>query len=291
MLFYNRFGLFFGVESLYLPNHESVHAHDLGNNTPADCSRDPDRGLGPDFPGSAGCWLMQVTLDNVAVGHGRKIVFGACSGVLAAGEAIALTGCNGSGKSTLLATIAGRTRPLAGTIRREGLEAGDIGYLPQSSQLNRDVPVSVFDYAATGLTGRLGPFAGLNKHQRASVSDALSRLGVEAQSNALLNEISGGQFQRVAFARVLLGQPKLILLDEPFAALDAAITESLMGVIADWCAAGCCVVAALHHGAMIPRFSRQLSLDGGVPVWIGEDGKAPPRAGNRLRLIAGDGNA
>jgi zinc/manganese transport system ATP-binding protein len=147
----------------------------------------------------------------------------------------------------------------------------------------------VFDYAATGLTGRLGPFAGLNRSQRQSVSDALRRLGVEAQSKALLNEISGGQFQRVAFARVLLGQPKLILLDEPFAALDAAITESLMGVIADWCAGGCCVVAALHHGTMIPRFPRQLSLDGGTPIWVGEDDGLAAKTGNRLRLIAGDG--
>lgn len=230
-------------------------------------------------------------MDQVALAYGRHTVLSGVTGTLDAGQAIALTGCNGSGKSTLLRTIAGRVRPASGTIALNGLGVADIGYLPQSAMLNRDVPLRVEDYCASGLFPRLGAFGAIGQAGRQRVAGALEQVGLAAAGRAMIHEISGGQFQRLAFARVMVQDPALILLDEPFAALDAAISETLMGVIADWCADGRCVVAALHHGAMIPRFSRQLNLDHGQPVWVGEDqpgSSHPGKPGSRLRLVAGD---
>ena len=240
---------------------------------------------------------MRVQIDQVTLAYGRRTVLTGVSGTLEAGQAIALTGCNGSGKSTLLRAIAGRVRPATGRIVLERIGPADIGYLPQSAALNGDVPLRVEDYCASGLFGGLGAFRPVDQAGLRQVAATLERLGLADASRAMIHEISGGQFQRLAFARVMVQNPSLILLDEPFAALDATISETLMGVIADWCADGRCVVAALHHGAMIPRFSRQLNLDHGQPVWVGEDGwtdgqpaSHQGKSGSRLRLVSGDGS-
>jgi zinc/manganese transport system ATP-binding protein len=237
---------------------------------------------------------MQVVLDHVTLGYGRRTIVSGIDGTLSAGETIALTGCNGSGKSTLLRAIAGRLKPAFGAIKSNYLPAAEIGYLPQSANLNRDVPLRVADYCASGLFARLGAFKGVDAEGHQRVRQALERVGLSDASRALIHEISGGQFQRLAFARIMVQDPQLILLDEPFAALDATISESLMGVIADWSDQGRCVVAALHHGAMIPRFSRQLNLDHGRPTWVGEDSAntgSETKAGAKLRLVSADGAA
>jgi zinc/manganese transport system ATP-binding protein len=238
--------------------------------------------------------VMQVVLEHMSLGYGRRTIVSGINGTLGAGETIALTGCNGSGKSTLLRAIAGRLKPISGTVNCKGLLVADIGYLPQSANLNRDVPVRVADYCASGLFARLGASKGVDTSGHQRVRDALERVGLTDASRALIHEISGGQFQRLAFARIMVQDPQLILLDEPFAALDATISESLMSVIAEWSDQGRCVVAALHHGAMIPRFSRQLNLDHGSPTWVGEDSAhtgSETKAGAKLRLVSGDGAA
>ncbi|MBL8308739.1 MAG: metal ABC transporter ATP-binding protein [Rubrivivax sp.] len=166
------------------------------------------------------------------------------SGAFRAGALTAVVGPNGAGKSSLLAAIAGALRGFEGRIERA--PALRLAYLPQASELDRSFPVRVHELVATGLWARTGCFRAVGADGRAQVAEALAAVGLAGFGQRLLGELSAGQAQRVLFARVLLQDAGLILLDEPFNAIDARTTADLLALLQRWRREARTVVAVLH---------------------------------------------
>jgi zinc/manganese transport system ATP-binding protein len=167
-------------------------------------------------------------------------------GEIAPGALIAIVGPNGAGKSTLFRGIVGILKPLAGSIGLSGLNVRDIAYLPQTVDIDRSFPISVFDFVGTGLWRSTGLFGGMGKAARDKIAQALAAVGLNGFENRVIGTLSGGQMQRMLFARVLLQDARVIVLDEPFNAIDAKTSADLLILVRRWHAEKRTVLAALH---------------------------------------------
>lgn len=209
-----------------------------------------------------------IASQDVVLGYAGRPVLQGMTGVVAEGELLAVVGPNGGGKSTWLKALAGEIGILSGQLRLTLPSGGSVGYLPQEAEIDRAFPITVTEFAGTGLWSRVGPFAGLSRHDRRAVSEALDRTGLGPVSGHLLSELSGGQFQRLLFARTLLQDPSLILLDEPFASIDAHTTSDLMRILQAWHGDGRTIIATLHDlGQVREIFPRALLLAGRPIAW------------------------
>lgn len=185
-----------------------------------------------------------IVLQNVAVGYGAAPVLSGLNWTIEAGSMTALVGPNGSGKSTILKAIAGEIRPLTGRIA--GNDRDRIGYLPQTTGFDRDFPITVQDVVAMGLWRRLGPFARIGHGPTGTLANAIAKVGLKGLERRSIGTLSGGQLQRALFARLMLLDAEIVLLDEPFAAIDEASVETLMELVRAWHLEGRTIIAALH---------------------------------------------
>ena len=205
---------------------------------------------------------------NVTLGYDRHPAVHHLNGEVAPGALVAVIGPNGAGKSTLLRGIVGILRPLDGSIHLGGLDSRDIAYLPQSAEIDRSFPISVFDFVGTGLWRGTGLFGGIGKAARGKILGAIASVGLNGFENRPIGTLSGGQMQRVLFARVLLQDARLIVLDEPFNAIDSKTTTDLLALVKHWHGEGRTVLAALHDMEMVrTHFSETLVLARGPVAW------------------------
>ncbi len=209
-----------------------------------------------------------IRLQDVALRHGSHVVLRGLTGEFAPGSLTALVGPNGAGKTTLLRALVGLHPLAAGRIDRGGLAPSDIALLPQGSHLDRAFPLSCRQVVALGLTGRIGPFCAMRRDRLAAVEAALASVGLPDHGNRPIGALSAGQFQRVLFARMMMQDAPVLLLDEPFAGVDAATTRDLLAIMQDWHAQGRTIVAVLHDLELVQEaFPRALLLDGGAATW------------------------
>ncbi|MET4634146.1 metal ABC transporter ATP-binding protein [Kaistia defluvii] len=187
-----------------------------------------------------------IRLDNLTLSYRRHPAVHHLSGTFTPGSFTAIFGPNGAGKSTLLKGIVGLIKPDSGRIALDGVGRSDIGYLPQQSALDRSFPMRVLDVAAMGLWRKAGIFSSIGRKQLGAVEAALASVGLTGFEDRIIGTLSGGQFQRALFARLLLQDTHLILLDEPFTAIDARTTEELLALIQSWHGEGRTVVTVLH---------------------------------------------
>jgi zinc/manganese transport system ATP-binding protein len=183
---------------------------------------------------------------NVTLGYDRHPAVHHLSGAIEAGTLMAVVGPNGAGKSTLFKGIAGVIRPLSGQIERGGLKAQEIAYLPQAAEIDRSFPINVYDMVAMGLWRRAGLFGGIDRGARADIERALSAVGLTGFEDRAIGTLSGGQMQRMLFARLLLQDARLIVLDEPFNAVDAKTSADLFDLVRRWHGEQRTVLTALH---------------------------------------------
>ena len=189
---------------------------------------------------------MAVHFHDLTLGYDGFPAVHHLDGTIEPGSLTALVGPNGSGKSTLLKGIVGLIPPLGGTVLRDGAEAGEVAYLPQSSEIERGFPATVFDLVSLGLWKRRGMFGGFSLADRTAISDALVAVGLDGFAARPVDSLSGGQLQRALFARVVLQDARLILLDEPFNAIDGTTVADLLVLIHAWHSEGRTIVAVLH---------------------------------------------
>ncbi|TYO65196.1 ABC transporter ATP-binding protein [Bradyrhizobium hipponense] len=205
---------------------------------------------------------------NVTLGYDRHPAVHHLNGAVASGALVAVIGPNGAGKSTLLRGIVGILKPLDGSIHLGELDSRDIAYLPQSAEIDRSFPISVFDFVATGLWRATGLSGGIGKTARDKILHAIAGVGLNGFENRPIGTLSGGQMQRVLFARVLLQDASLIVLDEPFNAIDSKTTIDLLALVKHWHGEGRTVLAALHDLEMVrTHFSETLVLARGPVAW------------------------
>ncbi|MBV8168676.1 MAG: ABC transporter ATP-binding protein, partial [Alphaproteobacteria bacterium] len=175
------------------------------------------------------------------------------SGAFGAGSLTAVVGPNGAGKSSLLKAVAGLLRPVGGSVDLGCLARADIAYLPQQAEITRDFPIGVLDTVLLGAWRRIGWARGADRATRDAAHEALAAVGLAGFERRLIGTLSVGQFQRVLFARVMLQDARLILLDEPFAALDARTTADLTQLVGRWHGERRTVVAVLHDLDQVRR--------------------------------------
>ena len=205
---------------------------------------------------------------DVTLGYDRHPAVHHLSGDVAPGALLAVVGPNGAGKSTLFRGIVGILKPLAGTIVTGDLDVRDVAYLPQTADIDRSFPISVFDFVGTGLWRKVGLFGGIGKEAREKIARALAAVGLSGFENRAIGTLSGGQMQRVLFARVLLQDARLIVLDEPLNAVDAKTSADLLTLVRRWHAERRTVLAALHDMDLVrANFPETLLLARGKVAW------------------------
>jgi zinc/manganese transport system ATP-binding protein len=209
-----------------------------------------------------------IALHNLTVAYRGHPAVHHLSGEFAAGSLTAVIGPNGAGKTSLLAAIMGGLQPTEGQVHVAANLRGRIAWLPQQAAIDRSFPVRVFDLVALGHWGSVGSFRALSGVQSEQVLHALRDVGLNGFERRSISELSAGQFQRVLFARVLLQNAPVILLDEPFNAIDARTTADLLAVVARWHAQARTVIAVLHDLEQVRKhFDRTLLLARRCVAW------------------------
>ncbi|MES2253153.1 MAG: ABC transporter ATP-binding protein [Pseudomonadota bacterium] len=176
----------------------------------------------------------------------------------AKGSFTALIGPNGAGKSTLLKICAGVLKPSTGTVSL----APNVkrAYLPQHNQLDRQFPLTVRDVATMGFWPKIGLYHGLVPEDRDQLEHALIMVGLEGFEAKPISVLSGGQFQRLLFARLWLQEADLLILDEPFSAIDQPTTEYLLTLLQNWLVQGKTIITVIHQLQLAERYIPQSIL-------------------------------
>ncbi len=202
-----------------------------------------------------------LTFQNLTLGYGRHPAVHHLETEISEGSLTAVVGPNGAGKSTLLKGVTRVLAPLEGQVSLGTIKRDDIAYLPQQSDIDRSFPITVVDMVAMGLWREIGPLGRMNQHHRSRIAAAISAVGLEGFEDRPIGSLSGGQMQRALFARLLLQDARLVLLDEPFTAIDVRTTADLLGVVRRWHGEGRTVVAVLHDFETVrAHFPRTLML-------------------------------
>jgi len=205
---------------------------------------------------------------DLTLGYDRHPAVHHLSGTVVRGDLLALVGPNGAGKSTLLKGIMGYLTPLDGAIERVGVTPRSFAYLPQQSEIDRSFPLRVFDLVAMGFWCDIGLWWSVGSRRERQVLQALNATGLSGFEDRLIGSLSGGQFQRVLFARLLLQDAAVILLDEPFTSIDTRTVAELIALIKRWHSEGRTIIAATHDLEQVrEHFPRTLLLAREPVAW------------------------
>ena len=213
-----------------------------------------------------------VELDHVTIKLGGRSILADASLTIQAGEFIGVLGPNGAGKTTLMRAILGLLSPSAGSLRVFGRtpQRGntDIGYLPQVRTVLPDLRVRGVDFIGSSLHGECWGLPSLSRRDRDMIEETLEAVGARELGHRPLSEMSGGERQRLLLAQAVLGQPKLLLLDEPLISLDARHQEIVIDLVHKVCRErGITVLFSAHElNQLLGTLDRVLYLGNGQAV-------------------------
>ncbi|WP_166793751.1 metal ABC transporter ATP-binding protein [Raoultella terrigena] len=216
-----------------------------------------------------------IELENLVAGYEELAITPALSGVIAAGSLTAIVGLNGCGKSTLLKTLAGFIPPVSGRVHWRASRPV-IGWLAQRHSLESQFPLVVRDVVSQGAWPQVSLLRGIGGEFRRRIDAALDRVGLASLEKTPIEALSGGQFQRMLFARVMVQQAPLVMLDEPFTGIDESTSRELMTLILEMHRQGQTVLAVLHDSQRVADyFPETLLLESRHARW-GETGEVLP---------------
>ena len=201
--------------------------------------------------------LTLVETEQLAAAYGTRRVLEDVSFSLSAGERIAVLGPNGGGKSTLFRVLLGLLPPAAGAVRVQGR----CGFLPQTERSRLDYPVTALDVALMGTLTRVPWWRPLGRSERRRAREALGRVGLRELEQRTFGALSGGQRQRVLFARALVQEAPVLLLDEPFIGVDRPSEELLERLIAELAGEGRGILVSTHDIDQARACDRVLCLN------------------------------
>ncbi|MEW6251593.1 MAG: metal ABC transporter ATP-binding protein [Planctomycetota bacterium] len=224
-------------------------------------------------PAATAAYALEVS--GLTVSYSHKPVLRGVSLAVPSGQLVAIVGPNGAGKSTLLKAVLGLVRPDAGTIRCLGRSLAaarqQIAYVPQTDSTDWDFPVTVREVAMMGRYGALGLVGRPRQRDRELVDRALATVGMADFAARHIRQLSGGQQQRVFLARALAQEARLLLLDEPFAGVDARTEEAIFRLMDRFSAAGRTMLVVNHNLQILDRFAAVCMLNQTVIAY------GPPR--------------
>lgn len=232
-------------------------------------------------PAALGTCHPAFGLDAVSLGYNGSPVVAGISGQFPQGSLTAIVGPNGGGKTTLLKGLLGLVKVQGGAIKAQHAR-NEMAYLPQASEVDAGFPVTVEDFVSTGLWASIGGLRKVKPSMSHLVSEALQALGLHGCATRWMDELSGGQFQRMRFARLVVQDAPVILLDEPFTGIDEETTQALLKLIVNWHAKGKTVIAVLHDLDVVrSHFPHTLAVAGHVLAWGDTPGTLAALAGAR----------
>ncbi len=220
-----------------------------------------------------GVWLRDVT-----VRYGRQMALENISGEFAPGSLTAVVGANGAGKSTLLGTIAGTIRLACGAVQRSTRQP--LAYLPQRAAIDCDYPVTVAELIALGGWREFGAFRAPARALLLRVEATAEAMGLTGHLQRRIASLSVGELQRALFARIIMQDAGVILLDEPFAGVDAQTLTVSLQQVDRWHRQGRTVIAVLHDLDVVrARFPTTLVLARRCLAWGETEAALPALAG------------
>ena len=170
-----------------------------------------------------------VSFRGATLGYGRRVVLSGLDFEVAEGDFLGLVGPNGAGKTTVLRALLGTLAPLEGTVTRApGLR---FGYVPQRDQVDYSFPLRVLDVVLMGRYERIGLARRPGREDRERAMAALEHVGIAELAGRPLKDLSGGQKQRTLIARALVGEPNVLVLDEPTNGMDLVATTQILGLV------------------------------------------------------------
>ena len=209
-----------------------------------------------------------IQLDDVTVGWNGVPALSGVTGTFVEGSLTAILGPNGAGKSTLLKTVTGQLTARTGRVTIHDPFRGGISLLPQISEIDRSFPITTYDLVSMGAWRRVGAFRRYDKGERQRIHDALATVGLTDKSRDLISNLSGGQMQRALFARLIVCNAPVMILDEPFTAVDEGTCDLLLQILLDWHRQGRTVLVVLHDAALVRQcFPQTLLLARQVVAW------------------------
>ena len=170
-----------------------------------------------------------VSFDNATLGYGRRVVLSDLTFKISEGDFLGMVGPNGAGKTTILRAILRTLKPLRGTITHTPNIR--FGYVPQRDQVDYNFPLTVVDVVLMGRYDRIGLGRRPGARDRDSACTALDHVGILDLADHPLNMLSGGQKQRTLIARALVGEPNVLVLDEPTSGMDLVSTTQILGLV------------------------------------------------------------
>jgi iron complex transport system ATP-binding protein len=209
--------------------------------------------------------MTLLAAETISVRRGGRPILRDVSLQAHAGEFIAVLGPNGAGKSTLLSVLAGLLRPDAGQVMLDAKRLSQLSaltlarrraYLPQNPRL--EWPLSVERLVALGLTPRLPATGGLPESYRPAISRALEQCDLTSRRDQAATTLSGGEFARAMLARAIVGEPQILIVDEPITGLDPAHAMQSMQLLKDVAQNGTLVIAALHDLTLAARYAHRV---------------------------------
>lgn len=228
-----------------------------------------------------------LSVSDLTVAYDRVPAVHHLTGSFEPGSLTAIVGPNGAGKSTLLKTVTGLLPPNEGRITLKGGQRDRIAYLPQLAEIDRSFPISVLDAVSLGLWREVGLFRAITGDHIKRARAALESVGLDGFEAKQVGALSAGQLQRALFARLMLQDAGLILLDEPFAAVDERTSADLMALVETWHAEGRTVIAVLHDLDRVRASFPQTLLMAREPVaWGPTDKVLSPENLRRARYIS-----
>lgn len=192
-----------------------------------------------------------LAFENLTLGYDRHPAIHHLSVTIPDQQMLAIVGPNGAGKSTLLKAIMGQLKPLQGRIEFQNIARKHIAYLPQLSRIDRQFPITVAELVGMGLWQQMGILGRLKKQNHQKIEEALDAVGLGNFASRPIASLSGGQMQRTLFARLYLQEAQLILLDEPFNAIDSRTTSDLLTLLRSWHQQGRSIMAVLHDNEQV----------------------------------------
>ncbi len=219
----------------------------------------------------------RVVLHDVTVRYGRRIALETISGAFAPGSLTAVVGANGAGKSTLLAAIAGTVRLSSGSVECAARQR--LAFLPQLATIDAEFPLTVGELILLGGWREFGAFRTPGLELRTRAAAAAASVGMAEHLGRRIGELSVGQLQRALFARLMMQDAAVILLDEPFAPVDAQTSAMLLDLIMKWHHDGRTIITVLHDLDLVrARFPSTLVLARRCVAWGATEAALPALA-------------
>lgn len=234
-------------------------------------------------------------MHSVSASYGTSVVLEDVDFIVNENDFIGVIGPNGGGKTTLLKIVLGLVKPVKGSLvfNSKLLNSNSIGYLPQMSTGDISFPVTVTDIILSGLMICKGVISRMSASDKKKAEKVIDELGLSGMAKSTLNELSGGQMQRVFLGRAIIGDPRLLLLDEPGNFVDATFENDFyeklkdlnkrmailmvshdIGIISSHIKTFACVNKSLHYHPS-PEITNEDLLAYGCPIQLVTHGDVP----------------